>query len=161
MTVRKVYAPAVVLIAVIGATGCQAQGASGLDPADTTALRAALTAYLDAANTGDATQWAALYADDAVMMPPNSPAVEGRQAIEAWIAMLPAITDATGGASEVDGAGDLAYVRGTYSMNMLIPGVPEAIPLRGKLLQIYARQPDGAWRLTRDIWNADDAPPGP
>ena len=120
-----------------------------------------LATYLDAANAGDAAGWAALYTEDAVMMPPNSPAVEGRAAIESWLAMLPVkITDAEGTALEVVSAGSVAYVRGTYSMSLQIPGLPEPVPQQGKLLQIYARQPDGSWLLARDIWNAN-APAGP
>ena len=51
--------------------------------------------------------------------------------------MLPVqITDAAGKVLEVDGAGDIAYVRGTCSMNLGIPDVPEPVPQEGKLLQI-------------------------
>ena len=44
---------------------------------------------------------------------------------------------------------------------LVIPGVPEPIPLQGKLLQIYARQADGSWLLARDILNSDALPTGP
>ena len=68
----------------------------------------ALEAYFDAANAGDAGRWASLYTEDAVMMPPNSPVVEGRAPIESWLAMLPVkITDAEGTALEVEGAGSV------------------------------------------------------
>jgi uncharacterized protein (TIGR02246 family) len=162
MSGRNLWATVLFAVASVGAAGCQAPADPALGTADAPALRAALAAYFDAANTGDPAGWAALYTEDAVMMPPNGPAVEGRAAIEAWLAMLPVtIADAEGTALEVEGAGDLAYVRGTYSMNLQIPGVPEAVPQQGKLLQIYARQPAGSWLLARDIWNADAAPTGP
>jgi len=150
-----------VLLAGAGAAGCQAQTEPALPLVDATALRAALTAYLDAANAGDAARWAALYAEDAVMMPPNTPAIEGRAAIESWLAMLPAISGAKGTALEVEGVGGLAYVRGTYAMSLTIPGLPAPVAQEGKLLQIYVRQPAGSWLLARDIWNADAAPAGP
>ena len=152
----------VFLFAGLCAAGCQPERDTTFGAADATAIRGALEAYFNAANSGDATQWAKLYAEDAVIMPPNTPTVEGRAAIGSWLAMLPVkITDAEGAALEVEGAGSVAYVRGTYSMNLQIPGVPQPIPQRGKLLQIYARQPGGSWQLARDIWNADAAPPGP
>ena len=161
MSHRDLWIAALFTVASVGAAGCQAQADPALGTADATALRAALEAYLDAANAGDAARWASLYAEDAVMMPPNSPVVEGRVAIESWLAMLPVtITDAEGTALEVEGAGSVAYVRGTYSMSLQIPGLPEPVPQQGKLLQIYARQPDGSWLLARDIWNAN-APAGP
>ena len=152
---------ALFLLAGVGAASCQTPTDPALTPGDATALRAALNAYVDAANTGEAARWAALYAEDAVMMPPNTPAIEGRAAIESWLAMLPVISGAEGTALEVEGVGALAYVRGTYSMNLTIPGLPAPVSQKGKLLQIYARQPSGSWLLARDIWNADAALGGP
>jgi ketosteroid isomerase-like protein len=63
-------------------------------------------------------------------------------------------------ALEVAGTGDLAYVRGTYSLSMEVPGVTQPVRQDGKLLQIYARQQDGTWLLARDIWNANASPAG-
>jgi uncharacterized protein (TIGR02246 family) len=135
------------------------QPASGLAPVDGAAVRGALEAYFDAAISGNASRWAALYANDAVLMPPKKAAVEGRGAIETWLKALPvAINEADGEALEVDGAGDLAYVRGTYAMTMEVPGVAQPVQQEGKLLQIYARQRDGGWLLARDIWNANASP---
>jgi len=154
--------PVVVLFLLvgIGAAGCQTRTDDpDLTPGDATALRAALAAYVNAANTGAAAHWAALYAEDAVMMPPNTPAIEGRAAIESWLAMLPVISGAEGTVLEVEGVGDLAYVRGTYAMSVTIPGLPAPVSQKGKLLQIYMRQASGSWLLARDIWNAD-APSG-
>jgi uncharacterized protein (TIGR02246 family) len=137
------------------------QPAPGLAPADETAVRGALDAYFDAAISGDASRWAALYANDAVIMPPNSATAEGRGAIETWLKALPVvITEADGEALEVDGTGDLAYVRGTYAMSMKVPSVAQPVRQDGKFLQIYARQPDGTWLLARDIWNANAPPAG-
>ena len=162
MSHRNLSIAALFIVASVGAAGCQAQAAPALGTADANALRAALEAYFDAANAGDAGRWASLYTEDAVMMPPNSSVVEGRAAIESWLAMLPVkITDAEGTALDVEGAGTVAYVRGTYSMNLQIPGLQELVPQKGKLLQIYARQPAGSWLIARDIWNADSAPTAP
>jgi uncharacterized protein (TIGR02246 family) len=133
--------------------------ARGLAATDATGVRAALDAYFDAAISGDASRWAALYANDAVIMPPGSATVEGRGAIETWLRALPvAVTQAEGNAVEVDGTGDLAYVRGTYAMTMQVPGVRQPVRQGGKFLQIYTRQPDRTWLLARDIWNANASP---
>ena len=162
MSHRNPWAAVLFTFLSVGAAGCQAQADTTLATADATAIRGALEAYFTAANAGDAARWASLYTEDAVIMPPNSPTVEGRAAIESWLAMLPVkIMDAEGMALEVEGAGDVAYLRGTYSMNLQIPGLPDSIEQRGKLLQIYARQPAGSWLLARDIWNVDAAPIGP
>jgi uncharacterized protein (TIGR02246 family) len=162
MSHRDLWIVVLLGVASVGAAGCQAPADPALDTADVSAVRAALDAYLDAATAGDAARWASLYTQDAVMMPPNSPVVEGRAAIQSWLAKLPVtIADAEGTAAEVNGAGNFAYVRGTYSMRLEVPGVPEPVAQEGKLLQIYTRQPDGSWLLARDIWNANAAPAGP
>ena len=159
---RDLWIAALFIVASVGAAGCQAPADPAFDTVDATALRAALEAYFDAANANDAARWASLYTENAVMMPPNSPVVEGRAAIESWLAKLPVkITDAKGTALEVEGAGSVAYVRGSYSMSLQIPGLPESVPQQGKLLQIYARQPAGSWLLARDIWNANASATGP
>jgi uncharacterized protein (TIGR02246 family) len=133
----------------------------GLAAADAIAVRAALDSYFASAISRDASRWAALYADNAVVMPPNGATVEGRNAIEAWLKALPVvISEADGVALEVDGTGDLAYVRGTYTLIMEAPGVPQPIRQEGKFLQIYRRQEDGTWLLARDIWNANASPSG-
>ena len=139
------------------ATGLQQP--SGLAAADETAVRAAFDAYFDAAISRDASRWATLYTNDAVIMPPNSATVEGRGAMEIWLKALPVvITEADGEALEVEVSRDFAYVRGTYAMSMAAPGGAERVRQEGKLLQIYARQQDGTWLLARDIWNANAAP---
>jgi uncharacterized protein (TIGR02246 family) len=134
---------------------------AGLATEDETAIRSAVSAYFDAAVSGDFSRWAALYAEDAVIMPPNSATVEGRGAIGAWLKALPVvIADADGEIVEVDGAGRLAYARGAYVMTMQVPGAAPPIRQEGKLLHIYARQQDGTWLLARDIWNANAPPAG-
>jgi uncharacterized protein (TIGR02246 family) len=156
---RNLRGVVLAIVAIVGVAGCQERDAPELAAGDVTALRAAFDAYLNAANGGDAELWAALYTEDAVMMPPNGPAVDGRTAIESWLAKLPVkIIDAEGKALEITGAGHIAYVRGSYSMTLQIPGVAQPVTQQGKLLQIYARQPGGSWLLARDIWNADAAP---
>jgi ketosteroid isomerase-like protein len=159
---RDLGAAALLVVVGLGSLGCQRQAETALAATDATVLCAALDAYLDAANAGDAARWSSLYSEDAVMMPPNNPLVEGRAAIESWLSMLPVkITDAEGTALEERGAGNFAYVRGTYSMNLLIPGLPGPVSQQGKFLQIYGRQPSGSWLLARDIWNANAPPAGP
>jgi uncharacterized protein (TIGR02246 family) len=131
----------------------------GLAGADERAVRGGLGAYVDAAISGDASRWAALYASDAVIMPPNSPTLHGRGAIEAWLKALPVvITEAEGEALEVDGTGDFAFVRGTFTMSMEVPSSRQTVRQHGKFLHIYTRQQDGTWLLARDIWNATASP---
>ena len=57
--------------------------------------------------------------------------------------------------TEIDGRGDLAYVRGTYAMTIMPEGAPEPIREIGKYVVILQKQPDGSWLVVVDIWNSD------
>ncbi|MBI5432704.1 MAG: DUF4440 domain-containing protein [Planctomycetes bacterium] len=97
---------------------------------------------------------ASYYIADALFMPPNMPAVVGRDAIQAALEAWPPISDFVLNTEEVVVRGDLAYSCGTYSMTLTPRG---AAPIRdvGKFLEIFRRQPDGNWKVTRDIYNSD------
>src|SRR2546428_717675 len=59
---------------------------------------------------------AAMYAENATFMPPNQGMVQGRAAILAWMKTVPPMSHFTASAIDINGRGDLAYVRGTYQV---------------------------------------------
>ena len=146
---------AVLALVLAANLGCQSQAAIGLTANDEASLRQLLYNEMKAANSKDAAAWAAVYAEDAIVLRPHAPAVEGREAIQKWLATLPSVSNAKGQGVEAMGYGDLAYLRGTYSMTFAIPGVPTPIDEQGKFLQIYRKQSDGSWKMTREIYNSD------
>jgi ketosteroid isomerase-like protein len=102
--------------------------------------------------------WAAAhYAPDAMLLPPNGPAVQGRKAIAEYLASFPPITHFEVVDLDVVGAGDLAYIRGTYDMTLSPPDGPSFRDV-GKYIEIWRRQADGSWRCSADIFNSDVAP---
>ena len=88
-------------------------------------------------------------------MPPNHGAVEGRAAIAAFFAGFPPMESLRFGPVEAHGAGDVAYVYGNYSLAMLPPGAESAVTDHGKYIEVWRRQEDGSWKLSRDIFNSD------
>jgi ketosteroid isomerase-like protein len=98
---------------------------------------------------------AALYTDDAVVMPPNEPAVHGRTALKAWMAAFPVVTDFTLSTGRIEGRADLAYVRGTYTMTLRPEGGQTPVMVRGKYLEIRRRQSNGEWLLEADMFSSD------
>ena len=105
----------------------------------------------NAYNQGDATGCVAVYADDAIMMPPNQPMVRGKKAIQeliqSWI-------DQIGGTInnplvEFGVEGDLAYQVAAYAF------VDTKAPDRGKFVEILRRQQDGSWKVYLTIYNSD------
>lgn len=151
----------VIAAGIVACLGCQAPAVVGLNASDEAALRRALEIEMKAANAADAAGWAAVYTQDAVVLRPHAPAIEGREAIQQWLATLPPISNAQGEVNEIFGYGDLAYTRGTYSMTFLIPGVATPIDERGKFLQVFRKQGDGSWKMAREIYNSDLPLPTP
>ena len=91
----------------------------------------------------------AFYSDNATLLPPNAPQVNGRAAIhEFWQAFLAA--DPTGISLEtgdVAASGDLAYGTGKYGFS--VGGVRQ----EGKYLVVYLRQADGSYKAVADMFS--------
>jgi uncharacterized protein (TIGR02246 family) len=152
---------AVGVVASLGlAAGCRQPAAEGFPEADQAAIRQATASAEKAVNARDFAAWAATYAEDAAMLPPNAEAVQGRAAIQAWAEAFPPVSDFRLQQLDLDGRGDLAYVRGTYSMVITPPGAAPATD-RGKYLEIWRKQSDGSWKIARDMFNSDVPPPSP
>lgn len=112
-------------------------------------------------NAGAVDRVVALYADDAVVMPPDAPAAAGHAALRSFLAKdiaaskASGITLALGSDDEVVTSGDIGWHRGTFNA----VGKDGATVVTGKYLEIWQRQ-HGQWRIVRDIWN-NDAPAAP
>jgi ketosteroid isomerase-like protein len=126
-----------------------------LTDADKTAIRAVGDSFIVFFRTNRDSAMATLYTETAIVMPPNAGAVEGRAAIRGFFEAYPPLPDFTGMPVEIDGRGDLAYVRGTYSFSMPAAGGRPAMSDHGKFLEIRRRQPDGTWMVSVDIFNSD------
>ncbi len=99
------------------------------------AIRANLDTFAQAILAADWAALTALYTEGAVFMAPNQPALEGRAAIRAWLEPLPPIVQYEPTIVEIDGRGDLAFVRGTYSETYTVEGAPEPIHDTGKYVR--------------------------
>jgi ketosteroid isomerase-like protein len=152
------------LTALLGfalAAACQPAPPAGLGDADKAAIDSTSRVFVRHALAND---FAALardyYSDDAMVLPPNAPAVTGHGAIEAMFKTFPPITAFELRTEEVEGTADLAYVRGRYAMTMSPPGAP-AIADSGKYLEIWRKQSDGTWKSVRDMFSSDIPLPPP
>jgi ketosteroid isomerase-like protein len=105
----------------------------------------------------DAQALGRLVTEDAVLMPPNQPAVVGRAAVIDWFAGVVKQARTTGVGipqREVIVAGDWAIERGSFTWKVAPTAGGAPIEDRGNFLAIYQRQTDGAWKVTRNIWNS-------
>jgi uncharacterized protein (TIGR02246 family) len=111
---------------------------------------------------GDTERYLTLITDDAVLMPPNGPAVSGRNAIGSWNRAMSSqvrIQDYASRDEEIVVAGDWAFRRAT--VNWTLTPTAGGLPVRdvGKFIIIYRRQQDGSWKVARDIWSSNTAAP--
>jgi ketosteroid isomerase-like protein len=140
---------------------CQ-PGVAPLTDEDATALENGRAAYIQATLAGDCDAQNATFAENAVVLPQDQPTVEGRAAIKAACEAEEAtIQDFTLTSLEVDGYGDLAFDRGTWSETIVTEDMEEPLTLTGKYLTILRKQADGSWLVTVDIWNTDAPMPQP
>ncbi len=134
---------------------------------NTDEVRAAIAAidkkFMEDVNRGNAAAGAAAYNDEAILMPPNHSPVEGKQAIEKYLAEIGSQLQASNlqlSILEVDIQGDTTIVRGTYSSSFTVSGTDSPMEDRGKTLNVWKRQAEGSWKLHRDIWNSNMPIPG-
>jgi len=93
------------------------------------------------------------YAADAAIFLPHMEPVVGRPAIANFIREgFPGMTSFDLRTVTLEGSGDLAYVRGTYHLDMTTPDGPFAD--YGNFLCIWKRQADGSWKSSFYVSNS-------
>ena len=108
----------------------------------------------EAVRQSDAVALAALYTDDATLLPPNSEMIKGREEIEAvWNGVIQmGAKDVVLTTVDVYGSGDLAYEVGKYVLTIQPEG-QEPIEDKGKYVVVWKKTADGSWKMHVDIWN--------
>jgi uncharacterized protein (TIGR02246 family) len=137
--------------------------------AQTTDASAAITgvsdAYVKATLAGDVKAITALYAEDAIEMPPDHAAIKGRQAIEAYYSSEYAelaknkmkLSKFSLKHTGTVVSGDLAYDAGTNQQTLMsMDGKP--MDETGKYVVLLKRE-GGAWKVSHAIYNRDAPPP--
>jgi uncharacterized protein (TIGR02246 family) len=123
--------------------------------------------YVKRALDGDWDGVAELYHPAAIQMPPDQPAMEGREAIRHALSRT---LGAEGGMSleefsvsvrEAEGIGDLIFVRAAYRLKMsaTIGNEEVSIEQHGPYINILRQDEEGHWRIYRQIYGRDHPPP--
>jgi uncharacterized protein (TIGR02246 family) len=113
---------------------------------------------MEAFERGDAASVAALYAEDAVVLPPDAPMISGRAEIEEfWRELMAA------GARGVNlmtlrpaGSGDVLHEVGRATITIQPEG-GETNTQSVKYVVVWERDPAGGLALTVDMWNGEPA----
>lgn len=116
--------------------------------------------YERAYNAGDAAGIGALLTDDAQWLPPAEAPVVGKAAVQRRYA-----SQFTRSRSvfhlRIDDfrqSGELAVIEGPYERTDAGGQGSTSKTYSGKYLMVLQRQPDGSWKIARDIWNGDRSP---
>lgn len=106
---------------------------------------------------GDPERWIALWAEDGVQLPPGSPPVVGKEAIDAKNSNDLAVNEYSEFAidnQEVEVNGDLAFARGNFKVTVAAKSGGDPMGFEGKYMTIFRQQPDGTWKIYRDSFNS-------
>lgn len=149
--VMSILLPLVMIV-----SGCESRVGESFGGEDRAAVRSLLDRWLEANRTDDPSELAALVTEDAVVMIPGMPALDGRQAFVGFLRQLQYRNiDVSATTPDVDGREDLAYVRGTFSQTLALGDQAEHVTNRGNYLFIARRQLDGGWLFSHVIWAPD------
>jgi uncharacterized protein (TIGR02246 family) len=147
------------ILAVVGVGLCLAGCQTGaFCDKDQVAIGAASDDWFKQAGAGKMADVANHYTDDAVLLPPGGEMLTGRKAIAEHFAHYPKLEKLQSKRIEITGNADLAYAIGSFSFEMTGPNATKPLFERGKYIEIWRRQADGSWKITRDIWNSSVAP---
>ena len=117
--------------------------------------------WSDQVATGSLEAIMAGWADDAVMMAPDLPPLEGKAAIRQYVEaamQIPGFTIRWEPLTvHVARSGDLAYMieRNVTTVN---DSAGNLITMHGKVVTIWQKDETGAWKNVVDMWNAAPAP---
>jgi uncharacterized protein (TIGR02246 family) len=125
---------------------------------DEKAIRAASATWSKAAESKDLERSISFFADNAILLSPKSPAVEGKENIrKVWQQMLavpgPGLSFSAARV-EVARSADLAWEHGTYEFATLDEKGATTIE-RGTYVTVWKKQP-GGWRVAGDIHNSNE-----
>jgi ketosteroid isomerase-like protein len=122
----------------------------GISAADVTAINAVTRTLSQALVDHDADAYLRHCTDEVVFMASGTPNVEGRAASKEFLDGFPTPSSVSHHYDVVDGAGDLAFARGEFTLELEEEGT---VVCRAVL--IFRRSGADDWKLDVDIWHMD------
>ncbi len=132
-------------------------------PLDEAEIRDHFHRYNDAFSAGDAEAVSAFYAADVVRIPPGEAVEIGLEAVAAGLSTFFAENDYVLDeviTEDIRGTGSLAVVRGTFREHWTPREGGVTTVQSGRWLTVWERQAEGRWKITREMWNLEQAAPG-
>ena len=109
--------------------------------------------FMEAVSTGDAAALALLYTEDAVLLPPGSDYIKGRDAIQEFWGEGFKMGEQTAvlTTESINGANDLVYELGKYDWTLTLEDQADTT-MHGNYMVIW-KNVEEVWMLHVDIWN--------
>lgn len=124
---------------------------TGLSDADQAALRSLAKTWDEVGLSGDFDRGAATLTDDFTLVLPEQGPVDGKAAWRELANTFPKMVESDTTIEEIDGGGDIAFVRGRSAIAFEIDGGVHRNTSR--YLVICRRQADGSWLASREVVN--------
>jgi uncharacterized protein (TIGR02246 family) len=146
-------------------TACTQAPPPDTHAADVQALKDTEAASAKAVAAKDFEKSMSYYADDASLLVPSAPEINGKDAIRG--ALKPLADDPNFAHTcqtsriEVAKSGDLGYTQGTYTMTTTDPKTKKPVTHKGKFVEVYKKQADGTWKVVADMSSSDLPLPAP
>jgi ketosteroid isomerase-like protein len=153
---QKLVAAFAVLGVIAIAAGCAKTPPPQDVAADKAKLQTDALSWFDHFAAADSEGLANLYAEDALLMPPNAPAANGRPAIKTYFGAMVSQAKAAGlsvkqgQVTGCDVSGDMGWISGTYTVADSTGAAVDS----GNYMSVH-HHVNGSWLYIRDIWNSD------
>lgn len=99
------------------------------------------------------------YADDAIVMPPNTKLLQGKDAIKSYYEKenknVDRFTNVEYNTLDVMGENNIFVETGTYKMTIQMKNMANPVDDNGKYVTVWKLMPDGSLKVTVDIFNSD------
>ncbi len=143
------------ILLLLMTAGCRDGRPAPFTAGDEAAIRAISESHARDFTSGQLERVVGTFTEDAIYMLANEPLVQGRAAIRDKLAELPRVTGYTAPVVAIEGGGNMAVARGTYSVAyQSSSGATDT----GKYIYVLHRQTDDTWRIAWAIWNSDLPP---
>jgi ketosteroid isomerase-like protein len=101
----------------------------------------------------------AFYADDAIVLPNNTPKIVGkaelRKKMQDHRKSGVSFGSFMGTVDRAWECGGMVYAIGSYAMSANVPGMPRPVGDKGKSFAVFRRGADGKLKIVYDMWNTD------
>jgi len=123
--------------------------------ADKEAIKKITDDFNAALNAGDIDKLVSLFTDDAVRIPPNEPALIGKEAIRGMFQQqLDQFTVQNEGVIvDLKVSGDLAFFRGSWTSINTPKDGGKPLKYNGSYVSVIQKQPDGSWKTICNSWS--------